>query len=463
MNLISIYLIIIAISIAPSKNYVNKTSHISLSFNRKFDNENFFEENQKNDLITQIKLDTNSEYIPLLISFNSRNFYCLNVLKNLSYNLEDYISTIKLQEEFKEKENNIKGYDLYKDIILKDGTKIKKINFIHGITKKKINYKGKLGLKLSLIIENYKDYDLYEYDDYEEAREKSNFLMQLMNKRLIYDYIYTIHYTNTKYGEEKGIIYFGTLPHIFSPEKYDINNYVSFYASYKNINILNYYTTYFKDILYGEEDIGFNYAMFDVEYGLMNAPMFFKEKIKRDFLENNTKCYNYILNNTNFYYCDEDVDISKIKPIKFFVDPVHYFVFENKEMFIHKNNKLYFIFGFSFYVNYWRFGTPFFKKYEVVFEHENKQISYYFNNIITPTNKDIKKDLPNINDKGYLKKILIIIFISSFLIVDFILYLYFKCRKKIKLHFYKKEKLIELKQCNGKNEVSDYENSTEGE
>ena len=471
MKIINIYYIIITISFTISKNYrnyLNKTNHISLHFNRKIDDGNFFEQNQKNNLFTQIKLGSKSQYTSLLISFSSKIFCFLNNKNSdsikLSYYIEDYTSTTKLREEFNEKENNIKGYNLHHDLILVDGTKIKHLNFIYGITNKEINFNGKLGLKLSLIMEKNRDYDSYGKENYEELKEKSNFLMQLMYRHLIYDYIYTIHYTNKKYGEEKGIIYFGALPHKFLPEKYDFNNYFSFSAFYQNINTLTNYTTYFKKIFYGEEKINIKYIKFDVEYGLMNAPMFFKDFIQKDLLDNNNnKCYSYIKNNYSYFYCDKDAEISKIKPIKFYVDRTHFFVFNNKDMFIHKDNKLYFIFGFSFYVNYWRFGTPFFKKYEIVFEHEDKKIGCYFNNIIEPINNDIKKDFPTNNKEGYFKKILVIIIVTAFVIIDLLLYFYCRCRNKIKFQFRKREKLIELKQCNEKCEIGDNEKTAENE
>ena len=81
------------------------------------------------------------------------------------------------------------------------------------------------------------------------------------------------------------------------------------------------------------------------------------------------------------YYCDKDVDVSKIGigNLSFIDKNSNYsFIFNSEFLWEEKNGYKYFkIIKHEFYNEYWYFGKPFFQKYHLVFDYDNKKIGLY--------------------------------------------------------------------------------------
>ena len=119
---------------------------------------------------------------------------------------------------------------------------------------------------------------------------------------------------------------------------------------------------------------------------------FFDEKIekKRCFMETSEKA---ILMNFKYFYCTNFETVKEFKGIHFKNNNLEKdFFFDYNDLFIKKNNKYYFLIAFRpSSVTNWIIGYPFFKKFEFVFQPEQKLIGTY---IDYPKNKN---DGNNIN------------------------------------------------------------------
>ena len=84
---------------------------------------------------------------------------------------------------------------------------------------------------------------------------------------------------------------------------------------------------------------------------------------------------------TYFYVCDDNVDISEMKNFSFFPtnlnEPIE-FILTPKDLFYKfGKNKLLYIVGFNYDIDYWKFNLPFIMKYQPIFDLDNKIISIY--------------------------------------------------------------------------------------
>ena len=81
------------------------------------------------------------------------------------------------------------------------------------------------------------------------------------------------------------------------------------------------------------------------------------------------------------YYCDKEVDIEKFNfgDISFVKKSSNYsIVFTNKDLWMEKNGYIYFlVIENQFFNDNWYFGKPFFKKYPMIFDSDNKIIGLY--------------------------------------------------------------------------------------
>ena len=82
------------------------------------------------------------------------------------------------------------------------------------------------------------------------------------------------------------------------------------------------------------------------------------------------------------YVCDNEIKskFNLFPDLIFYLQNSNYnFTFGYEDLFMLKNNKYYFNVIFVGGLNNWRFGLPFFLKYQLVFNQDTKQIGFYTN------------------------------------------------------------------------------------
>ena len=139
---------------------------------------------------------------------------------------------------------------------------------------------------------------------------------------------------------------------------------------------------------------------------------FFKELIEQK------KCIQIKLNGyfLNNYVCEDTININKFKPIAFRHKGMGFdFILESKDLFYHYYDRYFFLLAFSD-SSFVYLGKPFFKKYNLIFNQDSRQISLYSS--ISNNNKKITK-LKNI-----LPITLIILLIILILLIARKLYVY---------------------------------------
>ena len=129
----------------------------------------------------------------------------------------------------------------------------------------------------------------------------------------------------------------------------------------------------------------------------------FKCKIQDVNIEKKSDQNDYI------YYCDKDVDISKLKNLTFYNKNLNMtFEFDYNDLFELHDDKYYFLVLMRKNSDIWFLGKPFFKKYQLIFNQDNKVIGFY----------DYKKVIPS-NVFFYLRIILILILV---IIIGYLFY-----------------------------------------
>ena len=104
---------------------------------------------------------------------------------------------------------------------------------------------------------------------------------------------------------------------------------------------------------------------------------------------------------------------SRFKPIYFYHKELNFtFVLDYKDLFLKKNNLIYFMVIFNQYTtHFWVFGEIFFRKYEFVFDQDKKIMGFYYDKI------NIYKNLKSFNlSIIYIFVLLIIIILLLFFI-----------------------------------------------
>ena len=142
---------------------------------------------------------------------------------------------------------------------------------------------------------------------------------------------------------------------------------------------------------------------------------FFKEYVEKGICE-----YKLSDNNIIYYFeCNNNVNINKFPKLKFYQKIMNYtFELDYNDLFILKDNKLYFLIGFNKRSSYdWTFGIPFLKKYQLIFDQEREIIGIY-----------------NLNEKknDYLFKILTIICLVIIIFLVSLLYKIIHKTRKIR-------------------------------
>ena len=179
------------------------------------------------------------------------------------------------------------------------------------------------------------------------------------------------------------------LVHIFYSNEKFFQNYQKFkyfYVSAENGNI-EYWQFLLDNAYYGNKYIcEKNKVIISLKQYFIYVPFYMKSILDNDFFKELTEkkfCELINLNNTStyFYVCDDSIDINKMKNFSFFPtnlnEPIEFILSPKDLFFKFGKNKLLYIIGFNYNVDYWKFNLPFIMKYQPVFDLDNKIISIY--------------------------------------------------------------------------------------
>jgi hypothetical protein len=254
----------------------------------------------------------------------------------------------------------------------------------------------------------------------------------------------------------------------------DLTNYNS--IKYPKSNVYKMYLKSAYSIKFDEIYISGNYldnnnqikininkidSLLNINYGVIIGPNEYKNQIDKIYFYEllykkicNIDIISYISTNqrTMEYYvysCDENSFVNKesnyynkFPSLIFSSKSIEYnFEFTNKDLFMHINNKYYFLIIFQTLTKendiIWYLGEPFYKKYTFSLQFDSKVIEFYLNKNSQGIDNDNRFDDNEINkniDNSNVKYIIIIIICILTLIILFIViilvYLYFKKRKK---------------------------------
>ena len=413
--------------------YIEFSFKRNLTSNKILEPEDFFKTYFYNQIYTNIKVGSNKVEIPFYFYLQQFSFAIqssnvdnsqvkgkYNELKSGNY---ESLEEIKYFDK-----GDIQKAILSKDIFYFSNNKQSSIKFYltkENSDKAHITEGGKIGFRL--------------YPQFNESKE-SSFITNLKDNKLITSNILTFKYDSNKTEEDSGKLYIGAYPHAFSPERYNEKNYIKGIG----INSEGFWTYFFDEVKIGNKvldrskesyfysELGFiigteNFFNFinsnDAWLEYFNASKkCYKKNFRIDDFEGNERTnYRFIYEFTG-YYCDKDVDIEKfnIGELSFLNKSMnYYFNFTFKDLWIEKNGFKYFmILQTLLPENIWFFGKPFFKKYQMVFELDNKAIGFY--TYINEKNSKIKK-----NNKNIL--IYIVVIIVLLIIIFGLVFLLIKC------------------------------------
>ena len=315
------------------------------------------------------------------------NYYKLDGIKSLSSFAKD-------------------SFKIYTDIPMSK-YQIQKLNFVNTINHNISNICGNIGLK----------YTKTESKEY-------HFLAQLHSKFNLSEYSFIFNYSNLL--NDEGIFIFGDMPHVYLPNKFNIENLIP-------IKYLGFGEPLFELYEIKIEREGYKIDSKDQQYKMKITSDIegfeFPENIFVDiediFFQNyyiKKICHKQLTNRIyNVIYCDkgngkfEEKDIKAFPNITLYIDKMYNFSvsFNGEDLFYLENNKYFFKIVSNVLETYFVLGRLLFKKYLTIFNLDKKQIYFYTNNMAAPY--DQKSEFKE-NNKNQNIKIIIIVSIIVALI-----------------------------------------------
>ena len=126
-------------------------------------------------------------------------------------------------------------------------------------------------------------------------------------------------------------------------------------------------------------------SVFSIESGVIISFLDYKEFIDKQFFNekiNSNQCFTQklgVIDYYYYYYCNKDVDLSKFPNLNFEIKSLGFnLTLTNKDLFKLINDKYIFLILISgTSISYWVIGEPFFRKNQIVFNQEIKNIGFY--------------------------------------------------------------------------------------
>ena len=327
----------------------------------------------KNDIYTYFDIGTPKQKIPISIKLQTYSFYIISSeskksLKTFSPNDSNtFYSSNNIVKNIMNEDFNFAFFS--SDIISLSNIN-KKNNFsfllVTNISNTEICEGGGIGLNIKSNSANI---------------EKINFIKELKELNLISSHIFTIKYKNDKEGE----LIIGKIPH-----EYDEERYKNEFFQFSKIPIYSYdyqWGLYFDKIQYDNIELNKRinqFLIFEIELGVIISNYEYKNFIEKNFFGkyiNENKCFigNFGKDGYQYFYCNDNVDISLMKNLTFYNKELNYtFELNYKDLFYNFKGKNYYLVVFPWYMAFqWRIGLPFFKKYQLIFDSEKKIIGIY--------------------------------------------------------------------------------------
>ena len=366
----------------------------------------------KNKEIINLEIGNPIQKIPVVVKFNEFSFYISgNLVLNSIYNEKNsnsFSSNNKTEFSCSDNTFNLGFYakeNFYFSNIKNDNLKYEKIQFIlaTSITKDDNNV---LGLK---IIKN-------------KEKEKDNFINELKSKKIINNNIWTFKFDKKDFN--KGDFIIGDYPHIYDLKNFKKENLKITKIENSISHKFNEWIIKFDDIKFNDTNIIIRNVKLEIEFGLIKAPAnyynIFYNKIFINCYYSQHNCEQIDLKYNYFSYVfNKNFDISNFPNITFYNKELEYnFTLDYKNLFKEFNGKYYFLIVFQRNYNMdWTFGKLFFKKYQFIFNTDNRIIGFYNQNI------QIKKS------NFYVYFIFIFCLIFIILILFYIYFSKFRSRK----------------------------------
>ena len=283
-----------------------------------------------------------------------------------------------------------------------------------------------------------------------------NFIEILKQFKLTETYVWTIKYTS----EYEGLLIIGNEPHVYDPTHYNSSHLRKVSPT---ITTNSYsWTITFNKIYSGNNVIDENiFCLISQRNSYILGSKDYNKSITVDFFGqylSNSRCfYHYSGYSAGYYYCDKKSfsknDITKFPDLIFHnVNLEEKFIFKGEDLFFEDEKYFYFKVYFNeFSQGSWVIGKTFLKKYQLIFDNDNKLIEYYVINI---TNSIDEKGEQSNGENGANPRarnnekkllvyviILIIVFVIIVGVTIILIHLY---GKKICCHRHRKKLVNEL-------------------
>ena len=314
--------------------------------------------------IESAKINENNYNCNKSISYkNNRGIY-IDIDKSQKYIYGDILNeTFYFYNNLDPKKDDIKQYN---DIMFGYITKLGR-----GYTYKDNGYidnnknliSGKIGLQITI--------------DYSNTCHTS-ILKSLKNLNLIDNLVWSINYTNN----EEGNLILGENPFQYNDNYTEEKRKKTACTTDSDRDFS--WTLIFNDIKMGNQKLNlFRMADYSPQYGLIKGTSQYFELVK-PYFENLEKCeLKEIIFRTikyNYYVCDININLNSFEPIIFIHTELEKkFILDKDDLFMDYNGKKYFLVLFQKESSSqkWSLGKPFVKKYQLVFDHESRNIFFY--------------------------------------------------------------------------------------
>ena len=260
---------------------------------------------------------------------------------------------------------------IYTDLELTQKEKISDFPFLI----KEQNLKNQEGcVLLGILYRNKKD----------SKKLEINFIEQLKMRNLISSYSWTFKFNS----ENDGLLIIGGEPHTYDPSNYNESFYITtvppievFPSSYAwNFTFHKIYSgeDEVEEINYSRLSFSINFFLGDGKYNKTIFNQYFKK-----YIEDKKCSFYYDSIKHCYYYCDKTKfnkkDIKSFPVLSLLNRELEmYFNFTGEDLFYETKDYYYFM---IYFMNYgpqsWLIGQPFLRKYQLVFNHDQKTIGFY--------------------------------------------------------------------------------------
>ena len=318
------------------------------------------------DIIINMKVGINPQIVPMSLSLWNKYVYITSNILEIGVYDKDKSSSFSTNNEEPLGDQNYYRKGLYcNETFIFDSDKNIKNENTSFILTTAMEYsteyrKGLIGLQIT------------------SYRPEETLINQLKNKDIINNYYHFIYFEK----EDEGIFVVGAAPHEYNSKKYSYNDFRQVNAR----EISQSWELSMTNIRYGEAKFEDKIFSLDYRFGMISVGINMKQQYYNDFFEKRIKsglCQETIFNDYYIYsYINNDkkVKFQELKDCHFYNYALEYdFIFTYKDLFIIFNDKKYFLITYKINSLATIFGIPFFRKYTIVFNPDNKQIGHYIN------------------------------------------------------------------------------------